>query len=95
MEAVAATGASRLQVLRFGVVPQIINPYISFTLYRFDINVRMATVVGLVGAGGIGGRLIAYLSGQRYTSAGTVMLLIVIAVWGIDYLSSRLRSKLM
>jgi len=94
IEAITATGANRLQVLRYGVVPQIVNPYISFTLYRFDINVRMATVVGLVGAGGIGQRLIAYLSGQRYPSAGTVMLLIVIAVWAIDYLSSRLRSKL-
>jgi len=95
MEAISSTGASRSQVLRYGVVPQIINPYISFTLYRFDINVRMATVVGLVGAGGIGGRLIAYLSGQRYASAGTVMLLIVVAVWAIDYLSSRLRAKLL
>jgi phosphonate transport system permease protein len=94
LEAISATGASRLQVLRYGVVPQIINPYISFTLYRFDINVRMATVVGLVGAGGIGQRLIAYLAGQRYPSAGTVMLLIVVAVWAIDYLSSRLRAKL-
>jgi len=95
LEAITATGARRSQVLRYGVVPQIINPYISFTLYRFDINVRMATVVGLVGAGGIGQRLIAYLSGQRYSSAGTVMLLIVIAVWAIDYLSARLRAKLM
>jgi len=95
IEAITATGARRSQVLRYGVVPQIINPYISFTLYRFDINVRMATVVGLVGAGGVGSRLIAYLSGQRYSSAGTVMLLIVVAVWAIDYLSSRLRAKLM
>jgi phosphonate transport system permease protein len=95
MEAISSTGASWSQVLRYGVVPQIINPYISFTLYRFDINVRMATIVGLVGAGGIGARLIAYLSGQRYASAGTVMLLIVITVWSIDYLSSRLRAKLM
>jgi len=94
IEAIEATGARRSLVLRYGVVPQIINPYISFTLYRFDINVRMATVVGLVGAGGIGSRLIAYLSGQRYSSAGTVMLLIVVAVWAIDYLSSRLRAKL-
>lgn len=94
IEAISATGARRAQVLRYGVVPQIINPYISFTLYRFDINVRMATVVGLVGAGGIGQRLIAYLSGQRYPSAGTVMLLIILTVWAIDYLSSRLRARL-
>jgi len=94
VEAISATGATRAQVLRYGVLPQVINPYISFTLYRFDINVRMATVVGLVGAGGIGGRLIAYLAGQRYTSAGTVMLLIVVAVWGIDYLSARLRARM-
>jgi len=94
IEAIAATGATRLQVMRYAVVPQIVNPYISFTLYRFDINIRMATVVGLIGAGGIGYRLITALTSQRYSEAGTVMLLIVVAVWAIDYLSARFRQRL-
>jgi phosphonate transport system permease protein len=94
IEAITATGATRLQVMRYAVVPQIVNPYISFTLYRFDINIRMATVVGLIGAGGIGYRLITALTSQRYSEAGTVMLLIVVAVWAIDYLSARFRQRL-
>ncbi|MGC9529066.1 MAG: phosphonate ABC transporter, permease protein PhnE [Candidatus Bipolaricaulaceae bacterium] len=94
VEAVTATGAGRLSVLRYAVVPQIVNPYISFTLYRWDINIRMATVVGVVGGGGIGQRLYFYLKGNLWPQAGTVMLLIVILVWAIDYLSSRLRAKL-
>ena len=58
VEAIRATGAGRLQVILYGVVPQIVNPYLSFTIYRWDINVRMATIIGLVGGGGIGQRLL-------------------------------------
>ena len=94
VEAITSTGAGRLQVLRYAVVPQIINPYISFTLYRWDINIRMATVVGVVGGGGIGQRLYFYLKNLAWQQAGTVMILIVILVWAIDYLSARLRAKL-
>lgn len=94
VEAITATGAGPLSVLRYAIVPQIVNPYISFTLYRWDINIRMATVVGLVGGGGIGQRLINYIWGVQYRQAGTVMILIVILVWAIDYLSARLRAKL-
>ncbi len=94
IEAITATGAGRLSVLRYAIVPQIVNPYISFTLYRWDINIRMATVVGLVGGGGIGQRLINYIWGVQYRQAGMVMILIVLLVWAIDYLSARLRAKL-
>lgn len=94
VEAITATGASRMQVIRYGVVPQIINPYLSFTLYRWDINVRMATVVGLVGGGGIGFRLGGALSEFSFANASMYMILIVILVWAIDYLSARLRAKL-
>ncbi|MBC7099351.1 phosphonate ABC transporter, permease protein PhnE [Candidatus Bipolaricaulota bacterium] len=94
VEAITATGANRLQVLRYAVVPQIINPYISFTIYRWDINIRMATVVGVVGGGGIGQRLYFYLKNLAWQEAGTVMILIVVLVWALDYLSARLRAKL-
>lgn len=95
VEAITSTGAPRLQVIRYGVVPQIVNPYISFTLYRFDINIRMGMIVGLIGAGGIGQRLFAYIDGRQYSLAGTVMLLIIATVWIIDYASGRLRAKLL
>lgn len=91
IEAITSTGGGWLSVLRYAVIPQIINPYISFTLYRWDINIRMATVLGLVGAGGIGQPLIRYLQGQRFQEAAIYIYLIAALVWGIDAMSSRLR----
>ncbi|MBS3765639.1 phosphonate ABC transporter, permease protein PhnE [Candidatus Bipolaricaulota bacterium] len=94
LEAIRATGASKLLVLIYGVVPQIINPYLSFTLYRLDINVRMATIIGIVGGGGIGMRLYSYINKWNFPKAVVMTMLIVIMVWGIDYLSSRLRERI-
>ncbi len=94
VEAVTATGANRLQVIRYGIIPQIINPYLSFTLYRWDINVRMATVVGVVGGGGIGWRLYGYLKAWQFPEASMFTILIIALVWAIDYVSARLRAKL-
>lgn len=94
VEATAATGAGRLQVIRYGIIPQIVNPYLSFTLYRWDINVRMATVIGVVGGGGIGWRLSAHLRSWQFPQASMLTLLVIVLVWAIDYLSSRLRARL-
>lgn len=91
VEAITATGGSWLDVLRYAVVPQIINPYISFSLYRWDINIRMSTIVGLVGGGGIGQLLLLLLRAQRFSQAAVCVYLIALLVWGIDTLSSRLR----
>lgn len=94
LEAVSSTGANALQVIRYGVIPQILNPYLSFTLYRWDINVRMATIIGVVGGGGIGWRLFSYLKSWQFRQASTLMILIMVLVWLIDYVSSRLRARL-
>lgn len=94
VEAVTAAGANRLQVIRYAVIPQVINPFLSFTLYRWDINVRMATVVGVVGGGGIGFRLIQYLRSWAFPEATVLTILIIVMVWAIDWLSARLREKL-
>ncbi|MCK5584900.1 ABC transporter permease subunit, partial [Candidatus Bipolaricaulota bacterium] len=91
VEAITATGGSWLSVLRYAVIPQIINPYISFSLYRWDINIRMSTIVGLVGGGGIGQLLLLLLRAQRFSKAAICVFLIAMLVWGIDTLSSRLR----
>ena len=88
---ITATGGSWSSILRYAVIPQIVNPYISFTLYRWDINIRMATILGLVGAGGIGQPLIRYLQGQRFQQAAIYIYLIAALVWAIDAMSSRLR----
>lgn len=94
VEAIRATGAGRLQVILYGVVPQIINPYLSFTIYRWDINVRMATIIGLVGGGGIGQRLLQLTRNWVWDQAIVLMLLIMVAVMVMDYSSSRLRERL-
>jgi len=94
VEAVTATGASKFQVIQYGIVPQILNPYLSFTLYRWDINVRMATIIGALGGGGIGQMLIQYTRLWYWERAGMLILLIIATVWIMDYVSSRLRAHL-
>jgi phosphonate transport system permease protein len=92
IEAITATGANRLQVIRYAVVPQFIPQFVSFTLYRWDINVRMATIIGLVGGGGIGDILTQFIGLLDWRSAGTAILLIAVVVIAMDYASSKIRA---
>ncbi len=94
VEAIQATGANALQVLRYGVVPQVIPPFLSFTVYRWDINVRMATILGLVGGGGIGTMLIEYQQMGAWSKVGTIIVFITLVVWAMDWASSKARQKL-
>ncbi len=94
LEAITATGANFLQVLRYGVVPQVIPPFLSFTIYRWDINVRMSTIIGFVGGGGIGYILKPRVDLGHWGEVGTLVLLIAGAVWLMDTLSARLRERL-
>jgi phosphonate ABC transporter permease subunit PhnE len=93
LEAVEATGANRLQTIIYAVVPQIIPPYISYTMYRWDINVRMSTIIGFVGGGGIGFLLQQNINLLNYRAASTQMLAIAVVVASMDYISSVLREK--
>ncbi|MFW2338724.1 MAG: ABC transporter permease subunit [Acidimicrobiia bacterium] len=94
LEAVRATGATRLQTVVYAVVPQIVPPYISFTMYRWDINVRMSTIIGFVGGGGIGFLLQQNINLLQYRAAAAQMLAIAIVVASMDYISARLRERL-
>lgn len=94
IEAVSATGANRLQTIIYAVVPQIIPPYISFTMYRWDINVRMSTIIGFAGGGGIGFLLQQNINLLNYRAASVQMLAIAIVVASMDYISSKLREKI-
>jgi phosphonate transport system permease protein len=94
LEAIEATGANRVQVVWYAVVPQIILPYLSFTIYRWDINVRMATIIGLVGGGGVGQLLMQYQGLAMWSQVGTIVLVIAIVVWMMDYLSARIREAI-
>jgi phosphonate ABC transporter permease subunit PhnE len=92
IEAVRATGANRLQTIIYSVVPQIVPPYISFTMYRWDINVRMSTILGFVGGGGIGSILQQNINLLQYRDAAVQMLAIAIVVATMDWASSRMRE---
>jgi phosphonate transport system permease protein len=92
VEGIRATGAYALEEIVFGVLPQVMPLWISYALYRFESNVRSATVVGMVGAGGIGVILWEVIRGFQYAQTCTVILMIVVTVTLIDLISSRLRK---
>ena len=94
MEAISSTGAGRIHMLRWAVVPQIVPPFLSFTIYRWDINVRMATIIGLVGGGGIGQMLMQYQQLVKWQAVGLCVWLIALVVWIMDILSAKIREKL-
>ena len=94
IEAIQATGANQLQTIVYGVVPQIVPPYIAFTIYRWDINVRMSTIIGFVGGGGIGFILQQWINLLRYRQAGVAMFAIAIVVATLDLASARLREAI-
>jgi phosphonate transport system permease protein len=94
LEAIAATGARRWQVIRYGIIPQVVPSFLAFTLYRWDINVRMSTVVGLVGGGGIGRMLFYYKNEIRWREVGAVVVVIIAVVWLMDYVSGRVRERI-
>ena len=94
LEAIRAAGGSQFQIVRYGVIPQIVPSFLAFTLYRWDINVRMATIVSLVGGGGIGELLFWYRHKFNYPELGAVILAIIIVVWTLDYISGRVRERI-
>lgn len=94
LEAIQATGANRLQTIVYAVVPQIVSPYTSFTMYRWDINVRMSTIIGFVGGGGIGFLLQQNIQLLHYRAASVQMLAIAVVVALMDYISSIVREKM-
>jgi phosphonate transport system permease protein len=95
VEALRATGARPSQVVVFGVLPQVLPAWIASTLYRFEVNLRAATVLGMVGAGGIGFELVASLKLFQYQDTATCVLAILVMVMTADYLSSRLRARIL
>lgn len=94
VEGIRATGAHALEEIAYGVLPQVLPLWISFTLYRFEANVRSASVVGMVGAGGIGMVLWEVIRGFEYAQTAAVLLMLVVAVSLIDLLSAQLRRRL-
>lgn len=94
IEAIESTGANKLQTIWYAIVPQVLLPYISFTVYRWDINVRMATVIGLVGGGGIGTMLVQYQGQGMWREVGCIIVVIAVVVWALDQASAYIREAL-
>ena len=92
VEGIRATGASVLEEIVYGVIPQVIPLWISYSLYRFESNVRSATVVGMVGAGGIGVVLWEIIRGFYFAETCAVMIIIILTVTLIDLISAQLRK---
>jgi len=93
VEAIRATGAGYTQILSFAVLPQILPDLISFTLYRLETNIRAASVLGLIGAGGIGYLMNTSFRTFQYQEAAAIVLVLIALVMLVDYLSSRLRAR--
>ncbi len=92
-DGVRAAGGNWAQAVRFAILPQVLPNFLSYVLLRFEINVRGATVIGFVGAGGIGQELYSVISFNYYQEIGAIVVLIILAVSLIDLLSERLRSR--
>ncbi|WP_062011916.1 phosphonate ABC transporter, permease protein PhnE [Aureimonas sp. AU4] len=93
VEAIRTTGASRLQQIVFGVIPQVLPLWISFSLYRLESNVRAATVLGVIGAGGIGQVLFETIRGFYYPQASAILIVVVLSVSVMDTISQTLRRR--
>ena len=95
IEALESVGASKLEVIRWAILPQVFPYFISYTLFRFELNVRVAVVLGLVGAGGIGFLLVSYMRLFQYQNVTMVVGVILVLVMGIDGVSSKLRRAVL
>jgi phosphonate transport system permease protein len=94
VEAITATGANKPQILSFAIIPQLVPKFLAFILYQWDINIRMSTVIGFVGGGGIGQFFRLQVGMNQYAAAGMAVWAIVTMVWTMDYLSARARERL-
>jgi phosphonate transport system permease protein len=93
IEAVTAAGANKLQTIGYAIVPQVVPPFLSYLIYQWDINIRMATIIGFAGGGGIGLMLNTYFGSLQYHKAGTVVLAIVLIVALMDFSSAKIREN--
>jgi len=94
VEAITATGASGAQKLTYGIVPQILPAFAGISVFRWDINIRESTVLGLVGAGGIGLQLDASISTLAWTQVSLILLVILATVIVSEWVSARIRHAI-
>lgn len=94
LESLSSLGCGTFQKIRYGIIPQLFANFISTAIYRFDINLRDATILGLVGAGGIGAPMIFAMSSYRWNEVGSFLIGLIVLVMFVEYVSTRIRTKL-
>ena len=94
VEAMEANGANKVQILFYGIIPQVIPEFLSYAIYRFEIDVRSSSVLGIVGAGGIGTLITFAVMNRNWSEVGMILLVIILVVTIIDYLSSYIRRRI-
>ena len=95
VEAMQATGAGRLQVILFAMIPQALPAFVSYSIYRFDVSIRAATILGLVGAGGLGFSLIKTMKLFKYHETATCILVIFLLVFVSDWICAKVRARIL
>ena len=95
IESLDAAGCDGFEKIRYGIIPQLFPTFVSTMIYRFDMNLRDATVLGLVGAGGIGAPLIFAMNAYRWNEAGSILIGLIVLILIVEYLSTKIRQKLM
>ncbi|MEY9977464.1 phosphonate ABC transporter, permease protein PhnE [Lysinibacillus sp. RC79] len=94
LESMEAIGCTLMEKIRFGIWPQLTALFLSIVIYRFDMNLRDATVLGLVGAGGIGAPLIFAMNAYKWSEVGAILLGLILLILVVEYVSNRVRTKL-
>jgi phosphonate transport system permease protein len=94
LESMTSIGCTTFEKIRYGIMPQLLSIFLSVTIYRFDMNMREASILGLVGAGGIGAPLIFAMNSYKWNQAGSILIGLVILILLIELLSNKMRAKL-
>ncbi|MBB4824748.1 phosphonate transport system permease protein [Sporosarcina luteola] len=94
LESMTSIGCTTFEKIRFGIVPQLVSFFLSITIYRFDMNLREAAILGLVGAGGIGAPLIFAMNSYRWNEVGSILIGLVLLILVVELISNRWRQQL-
>lgn len=94
LESLDAAGCTAVQKVRYGILPQLLTDFVSTAIYRFEINIKDASILGLVGAGGIGAPLIFAMNSYKWTEVGAILIGLVVLVLIVEYVSTKIRTKL-
>lgn len=94
LESMTSIGCTTFEKIRYGIMPQLLSVFLSVTIYRFDMNMREASILGLVGAGGIGAPLIFAMNSYKWNQAGSILIGLVILILLIELFSNKMRAKL-